>query len=301
MIITVIKLTNQLIVKRTIIKIDEELCNGCEACVQGCHEGALQMIEGKARMVSELFCDGLGACIGECPVGAIMLEEREAEPYDEIATIERMIPKGEKTIIAHLKHLKEHGEFDYLKQGVGYLRENGIPVDVSSVHNMPAPGVKSGGGCPGNREMTFAPTTTPTFKMAQVKTAVETPSQLRQWPVQLHLLNPEAGYFRNADVVLAADCVAFSFADFHNRFLAGKILAIACPKLDSNKESYVEKLKNMIIYSAINTLTVVIMEVPCCGGLLNLALKAVEESNRKIPVKLVVVGVKGDILKEEWI
>ena len=286
--------------KRTIIKIDEVLCNGCEACVSGCHEGALQMIDGKARMVSELFCDGLGACIGDCPVGAITLEEREAEPYNEIATIERMIPKGEKTIIAHLKHLKEHGEFEYLKQGVGYLRANGIPIDVSSVHNMPAPGVKSGGGCPSSREQSFAPAAAPTFKMAPAAVA-ESPSQLRQWPVQLHLLNPQAGYFRNADVVLAADCVAFSFADFHNRFLAGKILAIACPKLDSNKESYIEKLKDMIQISAINTLTVIIMEVPCCGGLLGLAQKAVAEAGRKIPLKLVVIGTRGDVLKEEWV
>ena len=282
--------------KRTIIKIDEELCNGCEGCVSGCHEGALQMIDGKARMVSELYCDGLGACIGECPVGAISLEEREAEPYDEIATIERMIPKGEKTILAHLRHLKEHGEFEFLKQGVGYLRANGIAVDVSSVHNMVAPGLKSGGGCPGSKEMTFTPVATVAFSTAPVAT-----SQLRQWPVQLHLLNPEAGYFQHADVVLAADCVAFSFADFHNRFLSGKILAIACPKLDSNKESYIEKLKAMILRSNINTLTVIIMEVPCCGGLLNLALKAVDESNRKVPVKVVIVGVKGDILREEWI
>jgi NAD-dependent dihydropyrimidine dehydrogenase PreA subunit len=299
--------------KRTIIKIDEELCNGCEACVQGCHEGALQMIDGKARMVSELFCDGLGACIGDCPVGAITLEEREAEPYDEIATIERMIPKGEKTIIAHLKHLKEHGEIDYLKQGVGYLRANDIQIDFAQVHNHGGAGCaskpvapstahqhNSGGGCPGSREISFAPAAAPGFKMAPAASA-ETPSQLRQWPVQLHLLNPEAVYFRGADVVLAADCVAFSFADFHNRFLAGKILAIACPKLDSNKESYVEKLKNMIVYSAINTLTVVIMEVPCCGGLLALAQKAVAEAGRKIPVKLVVIGTRGDVLKEEWV
>jgi NAD-dependent dihydropyrimidine dehydrogenase PreA subunit len=297
--------------KRTIIKIDEELCNGCEACVQSCHEGALQMIDGKARMVSELFCDGLGACIGDCPVGAIELEEREAEPYDEIATIERMIPKGEKTIIAHLKHLKEHGEIDYLKQGVGYLRANDILIDFAQVHNhggagcatkpvAPAPQHNHGGGCPGSREMSFAPAAASGFKMAAATNA-ETPSQLRQWPVQLHLLNPEAGYFKGADVVLAADCVAFSFADFHNRFLAGKILAIACPKLDSNKESYVEKLKNMIVYSAINTLTVVIMEVPCCGGLLALAQKAVADAGQKIPVKLVVIGTRGDVLKEEWV
>ena len=299
--------------KRTIIKIDEELCNGCEACVSGCHEGALQMIDGKARMVSELFCDGLGACIGDCPVGAITLEEREAEPYDEIATIERMIPKGEKTIIAHLKHLKEHGEVDYLKQGVGYLRANGINIDFAQVHNHNGAGCASkpvaqavpvqhnhGGGCPGSREMSFAPAATQGFKMAQ-PSSTPAQSQLRQWPVQLHLLNPEASYFHGADVVLAADCVAFSFADFHNRFLAGKILAIACPKLDSNQDIYVEKLKNMIAFSSINTLTVVIMEVPCCGGLLRLAQKAVAEAGRKIPVKLVVIGTRGDILKEEWV
>ena len=297
--------------KRNIIKIDEEKCTGCGDCVPNCHEGALQMIDGKARMVSEFFCDGLGACIGDCPVGAITLEEREAELYDEIATIERMIPKGEKTIIAHLKHLKEHGEVDYLKQGVGYLRANGIEIDFAQVHNHNGSGCSSkqvaapvqhnhGGGCPGSREMTLAPTATAGFKMAPV-TTTEAPSQLRQWPVQLHLLNPEAGYFKGADVVLAADCVAFSYANFHNRFLAGKILAIACPKLDSNKESYIEKLKAMISNSAINTLTVLIMEVPCCGGLLGLTQKAITEAGRKIPVKLVVIGVKGDILREEWV
>jgi len=302
--------------KRTIIKIDETLCNGCEACVQGCHEGALQMIEGKARMVSELFCDGLGACIGECPVGAIELEEREAEPYDEIATLKRMIPKGEKTIIAHLKHLKEHGETDFLKQGMGYLQANEIQIDFAQVHNHNGAGCTSkpltssenkshvGSGCPGSREISFgkAKPIAASFKMANNATPFsENPSQLRQWPVQLHLLNPEAAYFRSADVVLAADCVAFSYADFHNRFLAGKTLAIACPKLDSNKEAYVEKLKIMILRSNINTLTVVIMEVPCCGGLLSLAQKAVVDSGRKIPVKLVIVGIKGEILKEEWV
>ena len=292
--------------KRTIIKIDEERCDGCGACVSGCHEGALQLIDGKARMVSELFCDGLGACIGDCPVGAITLEEREAEPYDEIATIERMVIKGEKTILAHLRHLKDHGELEYLKQGVTWLKQNKVAVDFASVHNAPVKVSAAyqphpdGGGCPGSREMSFAPAAAPSFKTAVVATDGN-PSQLRQWPVQLHLLNPEAGYFKGADVLLAADCVAFSFADFHNRFLAGKILAIACPKLDSNKESYVEKIKAMITNSLINTLTVVIMEVPCCGGLLNVALKAVDDSHRKIPVKLVVVGVKGEILKEEWV
>ena len=287
--------------KRTIIKIDEELCNGCEACVSGCHEGALQMIDHKARMVSELYCDGLGACIGECPTGAISLEEREAEPYDEIATMQRMVPKGENTILAHLRHLKDHGEFDLLKQGVMWLKKNNVAVDISSVHNAPVPSVHghTGGGCPGSREMSFAPAAAPAFKMAPVENTGSA-SQLRQWPVQLHLLNPEAAYFKGADVVLAADCVAYSFAGFHNRFLAGKILAIACPKLDSNKESYIGKLIHMIQQSAINTLTVIIMEVPCCGGLLQLAAKAVADSGKKIPLKLVVIGTRGDVLKEEW-
>ena len=286
--------------KRIIIKIDDALCNGCEACVKGCHEGALQMIDGKARLVSELYCDGLGACIGDCPVSAITQEVREAEPYDEIATIERMLPKGEKTILAHLKHLKEHGEFEYLKQGVHYLRSNNIKVDVSSVHNLEISTTKTVVGCPGSREMSLNPVANTSFKLAS-PTPSQNKSQLRQWQVQLHLLNPEAAYFRNADVLLAADCVAFTMADFHSRFLSGKILAIACPKLDSNKDAYVEKLKSMISISVINILTVIIMEVPCCGGLLQLALKAVDASLRKIPLKLIVVGVKGDILREEWL
>ena len=286
--------------KRTIIKINDELCNGCGECVSGCHEGALQLIDGKARMVSELYCDGLGACIGGCPVGAITLEERDAEPYDEIATLQRMIPKGEKTILAHLRHLKDRGEFDLLKQGVMWLKQNSITVDFSSVHNAPVPSQHdhSDSGCPGSREMSFTQAAAPAFRMP-VNAGI--PSQLRQWPVQLHLLNPEAAYFQGADVVLSADCVAYSFAGFHDRFLTGKILAIACPKLDSNKESYIEKLTAMIHLSAINTLTVIIMEVPCCGGLLQLAQKAVTNSVRKIPLKLVVVGVKGDIIKEEWV
>ncbi|MDD3078949.1 MAG: 4Fe-4S ferredoxin [Paludibacter sp.] len=300
--------------KRTIIKIDEKLCNGCESCVHGCHEGALQMIDGKAWLVSELYCDGLGTCIGDCPVGAITFEEREAEPYNEIATLQRIIPKGEKTIIAHLKHLKEHGETGYLKQGVSYLKENGIKIDFAEVHNHGTSGCAAnstsyshgGGSCPGSHEMSFEPAkpVTSGFKMAHVEvnsTQSEITSQLRQWPVQLHLLNPEAGYFRGADVLLAADCVAFSYGNFHNDFLEGKTLAIACLKLDSNKESYLEKLKVMITNSRINKLTVLMMEVPCCGGLLGIAKKAVAEAGRKIPVKAIVVGIKGNILQEEWI
>lgn len=287
---------------RTIIKIDEELCNGCEACVEGCHEGALQMIDGKARLISELFCDGLGACIGECPVGAITLEQREAVPYDEIATLEKMIPKGEKTIVAHLKHLKVHGETEYLKQAVGYLKLKGVPINFSEIHQM-STAHSPGGGCPGSKSMVFD---TPksagsSFNKANFQVITESVSELRQWPIQLHLLNPQASFFKNADVLLAADCVPFSFPDFHRRFLAGKTLAIACPKLDSNKDVYVEKLKMMIAEAKINTLQVLIMEVPCCGGLLGLAAKAIQESGRKIPMKTTVIGLRGDIISDEWV
>ncbi|MEG1403185.1 4Fe-4S binding protein [Bacteroides sp.] len=273
--------------KRTIIKIDESLCNGCGACIKGCHEGALQLIDGKARMISDLFCDGLGACIGECPVGAIALEEREAEPYDEYAVMERIAPKGEKTIVAHLMHLRDHKEMEYLKQGLSYLAERGI--EISLPEEKPAAAC----GCPGGRAFSFAPKATPSHAVSPAQ------SQLRQWPVQLHLLNPQAAYFREADVVLAADCAAYAYGDFHQRFLTGKTLAIACPKLDTGKESYIEKLTAMIDASQIRSLTVVIMEVPCCGGLLQLARMAVERSVRKIPIKQVIVGIQGNLVRED--
>lgn len=283
--------------KRTIIKIDEDLCNGCGACVEGCHEGALQMIDGKARMISDLFCDGLGACIGECPVGAIQLEEREAEPYDEIAVMERLVPKGEKTIRAHLLHLKAHNEMTFLKQGLDYLKENKIAINMEGLNEEHTASGKAGGscGCPGGKEMSFGPRGRETEHADEVAS-----SQLRQWPVQLHLLNPEASYFKNADVVLAADCTAFAYGNFHNRFMKNHPIAIACPKLDSSKESYVEKLAAMIDRSLINTLTVIIMEVPCCGGLIQLAQLALAKASRKIPIKKIVIGIQGDVLSEEW-
>lgn len=282
--------------RRTVIKIDEDRCNGCGICVEGCHEGALRLIDGKARMISDLYCDGLGACIGDCPVGAIELEEREAEPYNEIAVMERLVPKGYKTIRAHLLHLKEHGEVELLDQAINYLKGHHIKVDMKGItaDNTFKAAYGSASGCPGNREMFFTP-------VNQAMSVNEVSSQLRQWPVQLHLLNPQAGYFHQADVVLAADCTAFSYGDFHNRFLKNHVLAIACPKLDTGKDKYVEKLTTMIDQSNINTLTVVIMEVPCCGGLMQIAQQAVANANRKIPVKKIVVGIKGIVISEEWI
>ncbi|MBT3303072.1 MAG: 4Fe-4S binding protein [Bacteroidetes bacterium] len=312
---------------REIIKIDEDLCNGCGLCIPGCPEGALQIIDGKARLVSDLMCDGLGACIGDCPEGAIEIEKREAEPYDEIKVIEIIATQhGKNTTIAHLKHLKDHGEHDFMKQAVGWLSTHADQFDFdfaevrSEVHNYKAGGsghhhnheqhqktepmsiqsMHGGGGCPGSQSMDFRDQKIDVQGL-QLDHSVSLQSELRQWPVQMHLINPNAPYFQNADVVLAADCVAFSIANFHQDYLKGKSLAIACPKLDSNQEIYMQKLVGMIDSAKINTLTVMIMEVPCCGGLIQMAKQAVSQAGRNIPLKMIKVGIKGDILQEEWV
>jgi NAD-dependent dihydropyrimidine dehydrogenase PreA subunit len=300
--------------KRQIIKIDEEKCNGCGVCVPNCHEGALQVIDGKVRLISDLFCDGLGACIGHCPEGAIEIEEREAAPYNEKKVMELMVPKGRNTILAHLEHLRDHNEQQFLAEAIQYLKENNIDMSVKedkvkgteSFPNLAVPRVETQGnacGCPGAATMDFR------IDEQLVENAVKTipgdplnvPSELRQWPVQLHLLNPQASYFQHADVVLAADCVAFAMGNFHARFLKGKSVAIACPKLDTNKESYLQKLTSMITDSKINSLTVAIMEVPCCGGLLQMAKVAKENSGSNITIKLAIVNVQGEILEEKWV
>ena len=284
--------------KRTIITIDEQKCNGCEECVNGCHEGALQMIDGKARLVSELYCDGLGACIGTCPEGAITLEEREAEPYSEQAVMNRISKMGEKVILAHLKHLKDHNEIGYLNEGIEYLKENSINVNLNSLFERKLSVVESiepqHTGCPGSRQKTFT-------NVRNVVADESVGSELTHWPIQLHLINPNASHFNNCDLLIAADCVPFSISNFHTKFLKNKKLVIACPKLDSGKEIYMEKLRVLIEESKINTLNVVIMEVPCCSGLLKLAQLSVETSNRKVPIKYTVVGIQGDVIEEEWL
>lgn len=287
--------------KRTIIKIDEDLCNGCGVCVDGCHEGALQLIEGKAVMISDLYCDGLGACIGECPVGAITLEEREAAPYSETAVMERMISKGEPVILAHLNHLKEHGEYELLKEGLDYLDEHNIKVAFPAEEKkMPYDSVKpTVCGCPGSMMQEIKRPVETGFAMAQP--AISQPSELRQFPVQLHLLNPHAGFLKGTNLLLAADCTAFASGEFHSRFLKGKTLAIACPKLDSNIQVYIDKLAEMIDTAQIDTLTVLIMEVPCCSGLVKIAQMAREQALRNVPMKVVVISVQGDVKREEWI
>ncbi len=285
--------------KRSIVKIDEEKCTGCGLCIPNCAEGALQMIDGKAHLVSDLFCDGLGACLGHCPEDAITLEEREAEPYDERKVMEQMLQQGPNVILAHLRHLKEHGEQEYLRQGVEFLREKGVENPLLAEMQAQTAGGSPGasGGCPGARARTFAASDR---SDESDETGART-SRLSHWPVQLHLLSPQSAPYRGADVLLAADCVAYAVGDFHKDWLQGKALAIACPKLDGNQEVYIEKIKSWIDEAKINTLTVMIMEVPCCSGLLALVQRAVAAAERKTPVKAVVVSVQGEILKEEWV
>ena len=289
---------------REVVKIDEDKCTGCGICVPNCHEGALQIIDGKARLISDLLCDGLGACLGHCPEDAITIEKREAEAYNETSVMEIMVTKGKNTVIAHLKHLKDHQEHVYLKEGIDYLKsKNGsLPFELKQVldginkeENQNAMHRHHGGGCPGSREQTFKP-----VGMA-IGESVSGQSQLQQWPVQMHLVNPNAQFFQGADVVLAADCVGYTLGNFHDKYLKGKSLAIACPKLDSGTETYIEKLTAMIDNAKINTLNVMIMEVPCCSGLLQMVQIALDKANRKVPLKLSLVSIKGEILSEDWI
>ena len=298
--------------KRQIIEIDEEKCTGCGECVPNCHEGALQIIDGKARLISDLMCDGLGACIGHCPEGAIEIIEREAQPYDEVTVIQEMVKKGKNTVIAHLAHLKDHQEFGFLKQGVRWMQENQSTIDfnveevMETVHHGNQKKVEKttpehhhahhhhGGGCPGSmaREINKS-------QASGIENIGDVPSQLTQWPVQMHLVNPAASYFQNSDLLLAADCVAFALGDFHNKFLKGKSLGIACPKLDANKEVYIQKLVSLIDDAKINTITVMKMEVPCCGGILQMAQIALQQTSRKVPIKSITVSISGEILSED--
>ena len=242
--------------KRKIIRIDEEKCTGCGLCVPGCHEEAIKIIDGKAKLVSDVFCDGLGACLGECPEGALTIEEREANPFDE------------KIVQETIARKKREGA-----QGLGVISP--------AAH-----------GCPGSAHTVFE------RKMPAAMPVGTRQSELTHWPIQLHLVNPAADFFRGKDVVLAADCVAYSLPDFHERFLKGKSLAIACPKLDEGQDAYIEKIRKMLDESKINTLTVIMMEVPCCRGLLQIANAALQEAKRKIPLKAIIVSTRGDVISE---
>ena len=276
-------------VVRKIIKIDEELCTGCGNCIVDCAEAALEIIDGKAIVVNDLFCDGLGACIQGCPTGALEIIEREAAEFNEEAVEKRLetLKSKEEVELEQVKQIvAEHShqcgcqtmEFD----------EPTVQKEVKQVESHQC-------GCPSSQTMVFDEPET------QTETTGKISSTLRQWPVQMHLINPNAPYYQSADVLISADCVAYSYGDFHRDFLSSKSIAIACPKLDQGKEVYIEKIKTLIDGAKINTLTVAIMEVPCCSGLLGIVQEGAKRASRKVPIKYMVIGVKGDILKEEWL
>ncbi|NQT75387.1 MAG: 4Fe-4S binding protein [Candidatus Omnitrophica bacterium] len=233
--------------KRKIVKIDEEKCTGCGLCIPNCAEGALQIVDGKARLVKEVYCDGLGACLGHCPEGAITIEEREARAFDEKAT--------EK----HIEKLKE--------------KEKALPC-----------------GCPGTAVKMIKRQATSDKRQGKRNTE----SELANWPVQLMLVPTQAPYLKDADLLIAADCTAFSYPDFHQDFLKGRVLLLGCPKLDA-ATIYEEKLAEIFKMNDIKSITVLHMEVPCCFGLIQIVNEALRLSGKKIPLKEVTIGIKGDV------
>jgi len=275
--------------KRKIIKIDEDKCNGCGECIPNCPEGALQIIDGKARLISDLFCDGLGACIGECPLGAISVEEREAEPYNESKVMENVVKAGQSVIKAHLEHLKDHNETEFLNQAVDFLNENKIEIPEIEEKSVPF-------ACPGMKivdKREEHPPESPVQGGLSSDTieAEDLPSELRQWPTQLHLVNPQASYFQEADLLVAADCVPFAFNNFHGKYLKGKTLVHFCPKLDDSYEKYVEKLSQIFSLNNIKSITVLKMEVPCCGGTRAIVDAALENSGKNIKIEDITINI----------
>lgn len=230
---------------RKIIHIDQEKCNGCGACANACHEGAIEMVNGKAVLTNEHYCDGLGDCLPACPTGAIRFEEREAPAYNEAAV--------------QAAKMKKHG-------------------------------ISAGAGCPGSRAqlLSRAP--------AQPATPLNQPeSQLRQWPVQIKLAPVNAPYFEGANILVAADCTAYAYANFHQKFIRGRIVLVGCPKLDEG--DYTEKLTRIFSENNIKSLTIVRMEVPCCGGLERAAKNALQASGKFIPWQVETISVDGRILE----
>ena len=228
---------------RKIIKIDEDKCNGCGLCAAACHEGAIGMVNGKARLLREDYCDGLGDCLPACPTGAITFEEREAPAYDHAAVLAAKAAR----------------------QGAG------TPLPC---------------GCPGSASRVIR-------REERLAAAGEVPSELRQFPVQLKLVPVRAPYFDGADLLIAADCTAFAYGAFHRDFLRGRVVLVGCPKLDEG--DYTEKLAAILAANEIRSVTVVRMEVPCCGGIQRAAEAAVDASGRRIPLKVSVIGIDGQL------
>lgn len=244
---------------RNIVKIDQEKCDGCGLCVPSCAEGAIKIINGKAVLAADNLCDGLGACLGECPRGAITIEQREADVFDE-AAVE--------------KHMAEQAK----------------PAPTNN-HAAPGHHHHAGGGCPGSRAMSFA---RPQAQTQSESAPVSRQSQLGQWPVQLHLVSTTAPYFQGADLLITADCVPVAYAGYHEDFLKGRAVVMGCPKLDDN-QFYLQKLTELFSKSDVKSITVLKMEVPCCGGIAMAARQALAASGKEIPYREVTIGIHGEI------
>jgi ferredoxin len=242
-------------VKRKVIEIDEDLCDGCGQCIISCAEGALEIIEGKAKLVADKYCDGLGACLGECPQGALKIVEREAEDFDEHAVEERLETMKEKQ-----------------------------PVQQELAC-----------GCPSAQLKTFAPE-----KRAHESSvaAGDNPSALTHWPVQIMLVPPTARFLQNADLLVAADCTPVAYPNFHRDFLDGKAVLIGCPKFD-DVQAYVDRFAGIFTHTSVKSVTVVIMEVPCCGGLPRIVQRGMELAGKSIPMEQIVISAQGDVLRRE--
>ena len=259
---------------RKIITIDEEKCTGCGLCINACHEGALRLVDGKAKLISDSYCDGLGNCLPECPTGAITIEDREASEYDEQAV---------------LKHLQEEAAVD--QETLDALIRNAVQQEAP-MHS----------GCPGSRARVISrstaesPIARPDNNSGRGVAYASTKSQLGQWPCQIKLIPAGAPYFENAHLLIAADCTAYAYANIHQDFMRNKITLIGCPKLD--EVDYSEKLAVIIANHNIKSVTVLRMEVPCCGGIANAVRNALVNSGKMIPWNIVTIGTDGSILDD---
>ncbi len=254
---------------RKIIKINEELCNGCGLCVNACHESAIGLVNGKAKLLRDDYCDGLGNCLPVCPTNAISFEEREALEYNE----EEVNRNIEKKKVDEAKNSKKEEKSDHNSHQHGF----------------------SGGGCPGSRAMSLQGQEAQSPSQKPAATSSSTPSMLRQWPVQIQLVPPNAPYFQNANLLIAADCTAYAYGDFH-QFMKNKITLIGCPKLD--EVDYSVKLTQILKANDIKSLTVIRMEVPCCGGIVHAVKTALANSGVMIPWRVVTISTDGSILED---
>lgn len=281
---------------RDIITIDEEKCNGCGVCVSACHEGALAMVDGKARLISDSYCDGLGACLPECPTGAISIEKREADEFS--------LPEGHPAAAHAAAHATALGHQD-VPPSQGAPSHESAPSEPASPAPAAPHGHGHGLGCPGSRSRTLrsaapqaeppaAPQTAPRQEAAP--TAGQQESELMQWPVQIKLVPVNAPYFRDARVLIAADCTAYAHPTFHRDFMRGRVTLIGCPKLDAG--SYVEKLTEIFRTNSIKSIMVARMEVPCCGGLEMAVRQALLNSGKMIPWQVVTIATDGTVLED---